>query len=148
MYIEGIIERLNNPYLHNPNNEGRKVLDGTIGEYLEHYNNHFMDLWICRANGKYLDLLGNLQGIIRQENESDASYRNRIKLDISIVDSLEDIRKAGVQLYVSTDAGFGAAWTSDNLYLTNNEYFAVSSEDTKKYIKDKFIMEDIEWVIS
>ena len=36
MYIEGIIERLNNPHLHNTTNPGRKVIDGTIAEYLEH----------------------------------------------------------------------------------------------------------------
>ena len=34
MFIEGIIERLNNSELKKSDNEGRIVLDGTIGEYL------------------------------------------------------------------------------------------------------------------
>ena len=30
-YIEGILERINNPNLQDPNNPGR-ILDGTIGD--------------------------------------------------------------------------------------------------------------------
>ena len=74
MFIEGIIERLNNSELKKLDNEGRIVLDGTIGEYLENYNNHFLDLFLLHADGKYLDLHGLEYNIIRKEDESDISY--------------------------------------------------------------------------
>lgn len=146
MYIEGIIERLNNPHLHNTTNPGRKVLDGTIGEYLEHYNNHFLDLWLCKATGGFLDVIGEQYGVIRQDDETDDSYRKRIQLDVSIVDSSSDIRKAGVELYVKTTGDFGDKWTSDNLYLGHEEYFAVADDEAEDYISKKFIVEDITWV--
>ena len=146
MYIEGIIERLNNPHLHNPNNEGRKVLDGTIGEYLEHYDNHYMDLWVCRATGKWLDAIGELYGLFRKEDETDADFRHRIKTNMSLVDSTANIKEVGVDLYIKTSGSFGDKWTSDNLYLGHEEYFAVADEETEDYINKKFITEDITWV--
>lgn len=147
MYLESILERLNNPNLKSSNNQGHKVIDGTICEYLEHYNNHFLDLWLCTAKGDYLDVFGEVYGVIRQDDESDNDYRSRIKTDISMVESSSDIRTVGVDLYVKT-SNFTGKWTSDNLYLGHEEYFAVSDETTEDYVKNKFITEDITWVTS
>ena len=40
LYTNSIIEQLNNPELENPDNPFRKILDGTVGEYLANYDNH------------------------------------------------------------------------------------------------------------
>lgn len=146
MYLEGILERLNNPYLKEPDNQGRQIIDGTVCEYLENYDNHFLDLWVSHSTGDFLDLIGRLYGLMRQEDESDLSYRKRILADTSMVESTLDIGNAGVELYCKTDNDFGDEWTSDNLYLCHSEYFALSDETTMDYVSGKFIMEDLEWV--
>ena len=77
MYIEEILERLGNSNLQKSDNPGRIILDGCLGEYLDHYDNHVMDMFLVTAEGSYLDSHGKDFGIFRRENESDASYRNR-----------------------------------------------------------------------
>ena len=146
VYLEMILERLNNPYLKEPDNQGRQVIDGTVCEYLENYNNHFLDLWVSHSTGDFLDVIGRLYGLMRQEDESDVSFRGRILADTSMVESTSDIGNAGVDLFCLTTGDFGDCWTSDNLYLCHSEYFALSDETTQGYVEGKFIMEDLEWV--
>ena len=100
MFIEGIIQRLNNPELKKSDNDGRIVLDGTIGEYLENYNNHFLDLFLKHATGKYLDLHGLEYNIIRKEDESDISYRNRIITEKSIIQNIDNFLNLDTSLWV------------------------------------------------
>ena len=151
MYIEAIIERLNNPNLQQTTNQGRIVLDGTIGEYLEHYDNHFLDLWLCTAKGDYLNVLGEVYGVIRQENETDTSYRNRIYSDIKIIDSAANFSDVGVRLWVyNSGVENGLEYlTSENLALKDVSnspvYLAHSDNDTADYIAKKFILGDIRW---
>ena len=150
MFIEGIIERLNNSELKKSDNEGRIVLDGTIGEYLENYNNHFLDLFLLHATGKYLDLHGLEYNIIRKEDESDISYRNRIITEKSIIQNIGNFLNLNTSLWVYfggvTD---GETLTSRNPYLKNkhdNEYVLICFSENKDYLTDKFILEDILWV--
>ena len=147
MYLDVLLERLNNPYLKNPNNQGRQVLDGTVCEYLEHYDNHILDLWLCVAKSDYLDVLGAVYGVIRKDEESDNDYRSRIQADISMVDSATDIRNAGAELYCKTTGDFGDKWTSDNLYLGNTAFWGHADTNTKDYLDRKFMIGDITWVV-
>lgn len=150
MFIEGIIERLNNPELKKLDNEGRIVLDGTIGEYLENYNNHFLDLFLLRASGKYLDLHGLEYNIIRKEDESDISYRNRIITEKSIIQNIDNFLNLNTDLWVHfEDVTGGDTLTSRNPYLkTKHEgnYVLICFSENKDYLTDKFILEDILWV--
>lgn len=150
MFIEGMIDRLNNSELKKSDNEGRIVLDGTIGEYLENYNNHFLDLFLLHASGDYLDLHGLEYDIIRKENESDISYRNRIIIEKSIIQNIDNFLNLDTDLWVHlqgvTD---GNTLTSRNEYLKNNhdgDYVLICYSENKDYLTDKFILGDVLWV--
>ena len=150
MYIEGIIDRMANPELEKENNPGRMVLDGTIGEYLERYNNHIYDVFLTRATGKYLDVHGALYEIFRQENESDEDYRRRILTEESIVQSTSDFLALNIVLWVYfTDILNKDVLSSRNPHLKEehdtNYVFMATGEDAD-YVKNKFILEDIVWV--
>ena len=75
MYIEGILERLN--LQDHISEEGFMVLDGTIGEWLEHHDKPFLNYFISTATGKYLDFIGKEHDLVRRENESDDDYLAR-----------------------------------------------------------------------
>ena len=150
MFIEGIIQRLNNPELKKSDNSGRIVLDGTIGEYLENYNNHFLDLFLKHATGKYLDLHGLEYNIIRKEDESDISYRNRIITEKSIIQNIDNFLNLNTDIWVYfNDVTSGDTLTSRNPYLKNkheDNYVLICFSENKDYLTDKFILEDVLWV--
>ena len=149
MYIEAILERLGNSNLQKSDNLGRIVLGGTLGEYLEHYDNHVMDMFVTRADGSYLDAHGKDFGIFRRENESDASYRNRILLERSMLDSTVDFSKLDVDLFVYFDDVLNKnQLTSRNEYLKNNhdlDYVFIATGTDKDYLQNKFILSDVLW---
>lgn len=151
MYIEGILERLNNPNLQKPDNPGRIVLDGTIGEYLEHYDNHIMDMFLVRATGDYLDLHGKDYGIYRRENEDDDTYRNRILLEQSMLCTTTDFSKLDVELWVYFDNVENKnQLTSRNEYLKDKhdpDYVFIASGSDKEYLENKFLLSDVLWVL-
>ena len=154
MYIEGIIDRLNNPYLKSKNNDGRLVLDGTIGEYLENYNNNFKNYFLSRASGKWLDLHGLDYGILRLDNESDKQYRERIMLINSILMRVLDFNKLNINLWVydSNVAEGDEYLTSRNTYLQIDRnhglpnFLGYADEFTKEYVSNKFIGGEILWL--
>ena len=151
MFTEGILERINNPNLQNPNNAGRIVLDGTIFSYLDHYDNHVMDMFLTRADGSYLDAHGKDFGIFRRENESDASYRNRILLEQSMLESTVDFSKLDVDLFVYFDEVLNKnQLTSRNEYLKkehDSNYVFIASGSDREYLETKFLLnDDIRWV--
>ena len=149
MFIEGILERINNPNLQNPNNPSRVILDGTLGEYLEHYDNHLLDMFLVKADGSFLDAHGKDFGIFRRENESDESYRNRILLERSMLDSTVDFSKLDVDLFVYFDDVLNKnQLTSRNEYLKDNhdsDYVFIASGSDREYLETKFILSDVLW---
>ncbi|MBR0369690.1 MAG: hypothetical protein IJH63_03060 [Methanobrevibacter sp.] len=154
MYIEGIIDRLNNPYLKSKNNDGRLVLDGTIGEYLENYNNNFKNYFLSRASGKWLDLHGLDYGILRLDNESDKHYRERIMLINSILMRILDFNNLNINLWVydSNVAEGNDYLTSRNTYLQIDRnhglpnFLGYADDFTKEYVSNKFIGGEILWL--
>lgn len=150
MYIEGILDRIDNPNLQKENNSGRIILDGTLGEYLENYDNHIYDLFVTRAKGKYLDLHASLYNIFRHEDETDKSLRQRILTEESIVQSTSDFLALDVVLWVYfTDILSKDVLSSRNPYLKGEHegsyVFMATGSDTE-YIGGKFLLEDILWV--
>ena len=151
MYTESIIERLNNPELLKEDNPGRMVLDGTICEYLENYDNHIYDCFITRATGKYLDLHASEYDIFRRPGESDISLRNRLLVEIRIIQNTDNIRELSDNLWVFV---YGVlddknVLTSRNPYLKelhDSDYVFIVSSTNKDYIKSKFLLRDILWV--
>ena len=150
MYIEAILERLGNSNLQKSDNPGRIVLDGTLGEYLEHFDNHILDMFLTRADGSYLDAHGKDFGIFRRENESDDDYRNRILLERSMLDTTSDFSKLDVELWVYFDDVLDKnQLTSRNEYLKEEhdlDYVFIASGTDKEYLENKFILSDVLWV--
>lgn len=150
MYTEEVLGRLNNPALQDPNNPGRIVLDGTVFEYLENYDNHLLDMFLTRADGSYLDAHGKDFGIFRRENESDDDYRNRILLERSMLDTTSDFSKLDVELWVYFDDVLDKnQLTSRNEYLKEEhdlDYVFIASGTDKEYLENKFILSDVLWV--
>ena len=150
MYIEGILDRIDNPELQREDNPGRIILDGTLGEYLENYDNHIYDLFVTRAKGKYLDLHASLYSIFRHEDETDKSLRQRILTEESIVQSTSDFLALDVVLWVYfTDILGKDVLSSRNPYLREEhtgDYVFMATGDDTDYIKGKFLLEDILWV--
>ena len=142
---------MNNPELKKLDNPGRKVLDGTICEYLENYDNHMYDCFITRASGKFLDLHASEYDIFRRPGESDISLRNRLLVEIRIIQNTENIMDLSENLWVYLDDILDDknVLTSRNPYLKelhDYDYVFIVSSTNKDYIKSKFILEDILWV--
>lgn len=150
-YIESIITRINNPELQKEDNPGRMVLEGTIAEYLEHYDNHVLDMFIVTATGKYLDLHGEQYRMFRRPGESDISFRNRILVEQSIVQSTFDFLKLNVILLVYKDGLLGNnVLSSRNPYLKqehDEDYVFCASGEDSEYLMEKFLVGDILWVL-
>lgn len=149
MYIENILERLNLTDTISP--EGFMFLDGTIGEWLEHHEPVFYHFFVSTATGKYLDLIGQEQGLIRYENESDDDFRDRILIEMTIVESAPDIKRAGVDLWV-----YDEHILNEENYLTSTNsalkeqgspvFLAHGTSLEEEYIKEKFFVDgDIVW---
>lgn len=150
MFIEGILERLNNESLQKPNNQGRIILDGTLGSYLDHFDNHLLDMFLVTADGSYLDAHGKDFGIFRRENESDDNYRNRILLERSMLDTTSDFSKLDVELWIYFDDVMDKnQLTSRNEYLkeeSDDNFAFIASGSDKEYLQNRFILNDILWV--
>lgn len=151
MYIESLTERLNNPELLKEDNPGRMVLDGTICEYLENYDNHIYDCFITRAEGRYLDLHASEYDIFRRPGESDISLRNRLLVEIRIIQNTDNICDLSENLWVYLDDVLEDknVLTSRNPYLKelhDDDFVFIVSSSNKDYIKSKFLLEDILWV--
>ena len=151
MYTESIIEKLNNPYLQDPENPGYKFLDGTVGEYLEHYDNHIFDLFVTRAKGGYLDQHARMYGLVRHEDESDAELRRRVLVEVQLLQSSSDFFSLVIMLWVYQTGVVDDknVLTSRNPYLKNQHdtgYVFIGSGVDADYIRGRFIVEDILWV--
>ena len=151
MYIESITEKLNNPNLQDPDNDGYKILDGTFCEYMEKYDNHLMDLFLTRAKGGYLDLHASLHNIFRHEDETDDELRARVLTDLSIVQCTSDFIGLDVSLWVYQSGVVDDfdTLTSRNPYLKSEHdtgYVFIACGSDSDYLKNKFVLEDVKWI--
>lgn len=152
--FDGIFERLSlNSNLSNPNNAGRKVLDNTLGAWLEeYYNTDLYDrIFLSEASEGYLDVIGADFSVPRKLGESDEDYRERIvyeSLGHLTVPYLRDIYN--VELYVFVD-DFNANLndlTSDNPYISN-KYMGVATDEVQSILFKKFVLNEmIAWLVN
>lgn len=149
-YTKGIIERLNHDALQDENNPFVMVLDGTVGEYLENRDNHFLDTFLVTASGDYLDIHGDMFGLKRRENESDTDFRERILTEETLIESTSDFLKLDCALWVYKDnVDKKNTLTSRNPYLKDKHdegYVFIATGTDSDYIKSKFILEDVLWL--
>ena len=147
VYTKGIIERIANEALDDENNDFVRVLDGTVGEYLENRNNHFLDVFLTMAEGDFLDIHGKMYNFFRKKDESDESYRNRILLNKSLLQRTSDFTKLDIGFWVYKEGVTDKdTLTSRNPYLKeahDDDYvFIVSGEDIG-LLEKKFLLNDI-----
>lgn len=143
---EEIIERLpSHSALRKEDNSMRKVIDYTIGEWLQqhHDNDWFSQFFLNEATGKYLDLHGKEYGLTRRINESDESFRKRIiyeTLGHLTLNFLKDVY--GVEVYLNRD-DFDVddnTLVSDNPYLTT-DLLIVTDSQTQAILNKKFVLD-------
>ena len=142
---EEIIKRLNNTGLQDNNHPMHKLIDYTIGEWLQNKNDEEFkeQFFIQEATGKYLDLHGRDYNVGRRENEPDDDYRQRIiyeSLGHLTVNYLRDVY--GINLYVNV-ASFNPAnnkLTSDNLYYTKDGFMCSVNNSVKAVLEKKFVI--------
>lgn len=106
-------------------------------------------MFLVKASRNYLDAHGKDFGIFRRENESDESYRNRILLERSMLDSTVDFSKLDVDLFVYFDDVLDKnQLTSRNEYLKgehDSNYVFIASGSDRDYLENKFILSDVLW---
>ena len=140
-YGEEILDynRLNpNSNLSNPNSDGYKLFDNTIGWYLDNKMDFdsLSQTFILTAVGSYLDLLGRTKGVYRLTNEEDDDYRERIIKLINLQFSKKDLEGIGCEIFDYVEE-VDKQVTSTNTLLTN-QYLIYADKDTKT-ILNKFI---------
>ena len=144
---EEIFDRLHlKSALRDKNNDTRKLLDYSVGEWLDNYtNNDFLEqFFIQNATGKYLDLWGNLFDIPRKLNENDEDYRNRIVYDgigNLNVDYFVNIFKLPLYTAIDEFDVENNVLTSNNKYYKNMGFMTVASYEMQKILSNKFVMD-------
>lgn len=81
--------------------DGFDVIDGTIGEWLDRYEqeNGILQLFLLHATGKFLDIHGEQKGVLREPSESDESYRKRILIEKNMHNCIPELRDYGVRFW-------------------------------------------------
>lgn len=142
---EGIINRLaETSSLKDKNNAANKVIDKTVGAWLDDYYNadFFSNVFLSEAEGAYLDVIGTDYSVYRKINESDDDYRERIvyeRLGHLTVNYLREVY--GLTLYRNIN-NFNPkqnTLTSDNYYI-NNGFMVDTDEQTKNILNKKFVL--------
>ena len=136
--------------IHNKDNQLYKVLDKSMGEYMDNVALDFNNLFLDTATGGWLDAFGKDYGVPRKLGESDDDYRNRIifeKLEYLTASNLQEIYGLTLYAYVTRFDAHRNKLTSDNPY-TSNRYMALNDDDLKAILSKKFILGDsIKWII-
>lgn len=139
--------------LSNPRNPMYRIIDDGVGAWLDNFEERDLDsqLFLNTATGKYLDLHGKDWNIRRKPNESDEDYRQRI-----IYESMGEVTVGflltvyNVELYAFVD-DFSVednTMTSDNPYISDKGFLAISNQTTKDILDKKFILDTkIKWLI-
>lgn len=141
--------------LHNSDNPLRKVIDRTVGEWVD--NSQYTGLefknqmFLNTATGQWLDLFGHDYGVYRQPDESDDDFRQRIiyeKLDELTPALLQDVYNVKLFTYYIYFNAKDNTLVSDNPYIVqNNSFIGLSDIDTIRLLDKKFIMDNvITWI--
>ncbi len=135
--------------LQNKDNQLRKVLDYTVGEYMDNLEQPFDMLFLDTATGGWLDSFGRDYGIFRKPDESDDDYRTRIvyeKKDNLTANFLTDIYNVGLFSYRSDFNVKSNTLVSDNPYVTK-DFIGICDEDTIQILDSKYVIDTgVTWV--
>lgn len=123
-------------------NQFRKVLDKSVGEYMDNTADIFDELFLTSAGGSWLDCWGKDYGVTRKNGETDEDYRRRIiqeKLEHLTPEYLTDLFGLDLFVYVPDFDANANCLTSDNCNM-NGRFMIEADIDTLKLLNHKFIL--------
>ena len=130
-------------------NELRKVLDRSVGEFMDNLELPLDELFLTSASGGWLDAFGRDFGVPRRLDEDDESYRERIvfeKLEYLTVGNLLSVYGLELFAFVSDFDPVDNMLTSDNPYLSSR-YMGVADETTRDILDKKFVLgAEVTWL--
>ena len=135
--------------LQKTDNEFRKVLDKTIGAFMDENDDIYDELFLSSASKGWLDCFGRDYGVTRRIDEDDESYRQRIifeKLEYLTANNLKSIYNLTLYADVPNYNIPNNQLTSDNEYIST-KYMSYASNDLQKILNNKFVLgDDIKWL--
>ena len=142
-FVDMLVEMLPlHSVLQKEDNQGRIVLDRTIGEYMDREDDLFDQLFLSTASGGWLDAHGRDYGVSRRLDEDDESYRSRIifeKLEYLNARNLLDIFGLPLFTHINGYTLGSNQLTSDNPYISS-KYMSYADDDLKKILNSKFVI--------
>ena len=150
VFMEMLVELLPlGSALQKEDNELRKVLDRSVGEFMDSLELPFDELFLTSASGGWLDAHGKDYGVTRRLDEDDESYRERIvfeKLEYLTVGNLLSVYGLELFAFVSDFDATENTLTSDNPYLSSR-YMGVADETTRDILDKKFVLgAEVTWL--
>ena len=150
VFMEMLVELLPlGSALQKEDNELRKVLDRSVGEFMDSLELPFDELFLTSATGGWLDAHGKDYGVPRRLDEDDESYRERIvfeKLEYLTVGNLLSVYGLELFAFVSDFDPVDNMLTSDNPYLSSR-YMGVADETTRDILNKKFVLgAEVTWL--
>jgi len=130
--------------LQSKSNSVRKVLDNTVGVYMDNFELPYEQIFLTSATGGWLDAWGRDYGVSRRINEDDETYRRRIvyeKLDNLTAKLLMEVYNVDLYAFVDDFDASENTLTSDNPYLNREGYLGSVDSDTQQILDKKFILD-------
>lgn len=143
---EEIIDLLHeNCSLRKSDNQVRKIIDNSVGEWFDSFDNQnfFEMFFLTESTGAYLDQWGKIYNIKRKLDENDDDYRQRIILESLghlTVDYLIDVYGLTLYSYIPSFNVSDNDLTSDNPYLGHNGFMVVASDEIQRILSKKFVI--------
>lgn len=139
--LHSAIQREGNPL--------RRVLDKSVGEWMDGFEQPYDELFLSTASGGWLDAHGRDYGVPRKLDEDDESYRERIvyeKLDHLTVGLLYTVYGLDLFVFVEDFDPLENTLTSDNPHISN-KYMSIADEDLQSILNGKFVLEgEVTWI--
>ena len=139
--LHSAIQREGNPL--------RRVLDKSVGEWMDGFEQPYDELFLSTASGSWLDAHGRDYGVPRKLDEDDESYRERIvyeKLDHLTVGLLYTVYGLDLFVFVEDFDPLENTLTSDNPHISN-KYMSIADEDLQAILNGKFVLEgEVTWI--
>ena len=144
-FVDMMVEMLaEHSALQKEDNDVRKVLDRTVGAYMDSVVHPFDELFLETATGSWLDCHGRDYGVPRRLNEDDESYRDRIifeKLEYLTAGNLDNIYGITLYAFVSLYNPLDNQLTSDNPYISDR-FMGFADETTQRILDEKFVLDN------
>ena len=150
-FVDMLVEMLPmHSELQKEDNPFRKVLDRTVGAYMDDFEIPYEQIFLTSATGGWLDAHGKDYGIPRKIDETDEHYRERIiyeKLDHLTPQLLKDMYNVELFTYRNDFDVTDNTLVSDNPYINNGGFLGLVDSDTADILDKKFILDlGVNWI--